>query len=118
MNAIIVLVHLLSLVFIFSSSCFVWRLFEDAASDSFPDVDEVLMRRKNKFIKQLRPIEIVFIHALMISLANTVLDILLDVIHVTVQFLSVNSLVFESCTWQLLKVLGTSGVLWIIVLTY
>ena len=76
------------------------------------------MRRKNKFIKQLRPIEIVFIHPLMISLANTVLDILLDGIHVTVQFLSVNSLVFESCTWQLLEVLGTSGVLWIIILTY
>ena len=103
------------LILLLPSACLVGRQFENAASDSFPDVDKVLVRRDDKLVHQLGPVQEHLVHPLVLQLGDAHLDVFLDGLHVPVQFLPITSLVFKSGAWKLLEVLGAPDVLRVVV---
>lgn len=101
--------------FLLPCSCLVRRQLENAASDSFPDIDEVLVWRHHQAVHQLRPLQVHLVHPLVLQLGDAHLDVFLDGLHVPVQFLPITSLVFKSGAWKLLEVLGAPDVLRVVV---
>ena len=99
------------LILLLPSAGLVGRQFENAASDSFPDVDKVLVGRNDEFVHQLRPVQVHLVHPLVLQLGDAQLDVLLDGLDVSVEFLPVTSLELESRAGQLFEVLGTPHVL-------
>ena len=69
------------------------------------------MGRNDEFVHQLRPVQVHLVHPLVLQLGDAQLDVLLDGLDVSVEFLPVTSLELESRAGQLFEVLGTPHVL-------